>query len=189
MKQLDPVVKKETLRIALGVAVVGVLTQIVFALIGKWSVPVLAGGVLGSVWAVLNFLLMGITVQNSVGLDAALARRKVQASYTVRSLVTCGVVLAAILIPWFHWVPAVIAVFAPRMAIAVMTAFRRDYGQPVEDPLPVPEEDEDDEQDELERIMDRVYGSRVDYSDCKPEPASDRSEKESPAAQAANREE
>lgn len=165
MKKLDPVVKKETLHILCGVVAVGVVVQAVYLLLHRWTPAVLLGGVLGSVWATANFLLMGLTVQNTLGMDAAEARRRFGASYSLRTFGTCAVVVAAVLLPFLEWIPAVAAIFAPRLTIAVMGVFRKEYGAPVQNPLPVPEEEEDDG-DELERILDKVYGGKVNYDDA-----------------------
>lgn len=162
MKNLDPVVKKETLHILYGTAVIGAAVQAVYLLLGQWGLPVLLGGLLGAGWAVLNFLLMGMTVQKCVGLEAAVANSRWKSSYSLRTTVTVGVVALAILAPCFHWVPAVAAIFSPRVTIAVMSLFRREYGAPVENPLPVPDDDDEDE-DELERLLDKVYGAKVHY--------------------------
>lgn len=163
MKKLDPVVKTETLRILCGTLLVQAVTQLVFTLLRRWDVTVLAGGLLGGAWAVLNFLLMGITVQNAVGLPENEARSRIKGSYSLRTLCTVGVVALAILAPCFHWVPAVVGIFSPRLTIAVLSIFRKEYGAPVENPRPVPDEDEDEEGDELERLLDKVYGGKVDY--------------------------
>ena len=180
MKKLDPVVKTETLRILCGTLLVQAVTQMVFTLLHRWDVTVLAGGLLGGAWAVLNFLLMGITVQNAVGLPENEARSRIKGSYSLRTLCTLGVVVLAILAPCFHWVPAVVGIFSPRLTIAVLSIFRKEYGAPVENPRPVP--DEDEEGDELERLLDKVYGGKVDYTQAAPQT-------ETPAPVAENRKE
>lgn len=164
--KLDPVVRQETRRIFWGTLFLSCITQIIFILLGRWDYKVLLGGLLGGGWAVLNFLLMGITVQNSVGQEELAAHRKIQNSYMVRSVITCGVVVLSAAVSWFNWIPAVAGIFFPRILIAVFSIFRRDYGQEVKNPLPVAEEEEEDDGDELERMMDKVYGARVDYTDA-----------------------
>lgn len=185
MKDLDPVVKKETLHILYGTVAIGAVVQLVYILVGHWQLPVLLGGLLGGCWAVFNFLMMGLTVQKCVGLSQSEANARWKSSYSLRTLLTVAVVAVSILVPWFNWVPAVAAVFSPRITIAVMSIFRKEYGKPVENPLPVPEEEEDEQDDELERLLDKVYGAKVHYdiddpkakeSQANPAPAAERKE-------------
>lgn len=163
MKKLDPVVRKETLHILCGTAIGTVALQLIYVLLGQWNVTVLAGGLLGGCWAVLNFLLMGITVQHSVGGTQAEAHSRIKTSYSLRTLAMLAIIIAAFVLPWFHWVPVVAAMFYPRLTIAVMSLFRKEYGAPVKNPRPVEPEPEEDA-DELEQLLDKVYGGKVDYT-------------------------
>ena len=61
--KLDKVIKKETAFIALWVIIFSVMTQAVFLIIGKWDYTVLLGNVLSAGAGILNFFLMGISVQ------------------------------------------------------------------------------------------------------------------------------
>ena len=66
LDRIDPTVKKETGYIAVCVAVLTVLMEAVFLVLGYWDITVLWGGLLGAFIAILNFLLMGLTVQKAV---------------------------------------------------------------------------------------------------------------------------
>ena len=66
MKKIDPTVLKETKYIALWVLIFSALMQAVFLVLRAWDYTVLLGNLLGGGVAVLNFLLMGITVQNAL---------------------------------------------------------------------------------------------------------------------------
>ena len=67
MKKIDRTVLRETAYIALCVTAMTAVVCLVFLLIGKWSTSVLLGGLLGTAVSVLNFFLMGVTVQSAVG--------------------------------------------------------------------------------------------------------------------------
>ena len=69
MKKIDRTVLRETAYIALCVTAMTAVVCLVFLLIGKWSTSVLLGGLLGTAVSVLNFFLMGVTVQSAVGMD------------------------------------------------------------------------------------------------------------------------
>ena len=55
--------------VALGVLGPSVVLQLVFFFLGKWDMTVFLGNLLGIVAGVLNFFLMGLTVQKAVTLD------------------------------------------------------------------------------------------------------------------------
>lgn len=66
MKKIDEAVLKETKFIAVSVLILSALMEAVFLIIGKWDITVLFGNLLGGGFAILNFFLMGLTVQNAV---------------------------------------------------------------------------------------------------------------------------
>ena len=144
MKIQTPV-KQETAKVAVGVLILSAIMLLVFVAIGRFEMSVLWGTVLGSGYAVLNFFLMALTVQqaaekmNGVRLPAQeeqpdendeqpeapkeelpqqkAARSLVQRSYTLRLMMTAAVAILAVKAPVFHAVPAIIAMFFPRMTI------------------------------------------------------------------------
>ena len=75
MAKIDKTVKKETAIIAGGSAVCSVLMNLIFFLVARFTdiceykYTVITGSVLGWAIAVLNFLLMGVTIQNAVALE------------------------------------------------------------------------------------------------------------------------
>lgn len=83
--KLQPAVKKETAHIALGVAVGVAVMLAVFALLGRFDYTVALGGVLGGAVAVLNFLLLGLTVQKITReTNEERGRKLMQFSYSMR---------------------------------------------------------------------------------------------------------
>lgn len=118
MPKLDPVVRKETLRIGLGTIICTAAMLLVFFLIGKFDLTVLYGGLLGGGFAVLNFFLLGLSVQRTTSQeDAKKAQAKMQMSYTLRLLLMAAVVIVGIQLPCFHWVAVVIPLIFPRLII------------------------------------------------------------------------
>ena len=64
--KIQPAVKKETLRIAVGTLILSVLMIAVFLMTGFFDAGVLWGTLLGSGVTILNFFLLGLSVvQNS----------------------------------------------------------------------------------------------------------------------------
>ena len=113
--------KKETLHIAVGVFGFSAVMELVFLILCRWDLSVLWGNLLGGGWAVLNFFLLGLTVQGMVAdPDEKRGKAKLQLSYSLRMLATIGVAVAAIQLPVVNWVAAVIPLFFPRLTILAM---------------------------------------------------------------------
>ena len=64
MRKPDGAVLKQTARVAAGVAALVALMLVVYAIIGRLSLPVVAGGVYSGLLGVLNFFVMGLMVQS-----------------------------------------------------------------------------------------------------------------------------
>lgn len=124
MKKIDPTVKKETAIIAGGSALCSVIMNLIFFLIAKYTnvcvydYTVITGSILGWAIAVLNFLLMGVTVQKAVLIeDKQAAKKKIQLSYMLRTGLLVLAMAAGVLLPWFHWLPVLASVIFPRIVI------------------------------------------------------------------------
>ena len=117
MKQIDPTVRKETKYIAIAVTLGSVLLQAVFLVLGKWDVTVLLGNLLSGDFAVVNFFLMGLTVQNALTKEEKEAKRAVRASQLYRGLLLFAVAALGVLLPCFHNWAVIIPLFFPRLAI------------------------------------------------------------------------
>lgn len=125
MNKIDPTVLKETKYIAAFVCVLSLLTEAVFLVIGKWEYTVLLGNLLGAFGGILNFFLMGLTVQSALTKDEKDAKSTVRASQLYRNLLLAAIALLGILLPCFHGVAVVIPLFFPRIAIAFRPLFDR----------------------------------------------------------------
>jgi hypothetical protein len=93
----------------------------VFALLGRWDLTVLWGTLLGGGFAVLNFFLLGLTVQKMAG-DPNEKKGKLvlQLSYSLRMLATLAVVVLGVKLACFSWVATVIPLLFPRLTILAM---------------------------------------------------------------------
>ena len=116
MKKTDPTVKKETLWLGLWVLCGCVLMHGVFLLLGRWSLSVLWGSLLGALGAVGNFYLLGRTVQSAVDRDQDRARSLLKLSQTYRLLGLLVVVVIGVVLPYFHTVAVILPLFFPRLA-------------------------------------------------------------------------
>lgn len=119
MKKIDAVVLKETKYIAFFEVVFSLCLQSVFLIIGKWDYTVLLGNLLGGISAVLNFLFMGITIQNAVEKEEKEAKTAMKVSSTYRNLFILIITVIGIVLKCFNTVSVIVPLFFPRIAIAI----------------------------------------------------------------------
>lgn len=90
--KVDNAVKKETGYIALGMLIMSAIMHVVFLVIGKWSLGVIYSNVLVGGYMVLNFFLLGLTVQKATESgDEKRAKNTMKLSQTLRFLSLAGV--------------------------------------------------------------------------------------------------
>lgn len=118
MAKTDDTVIKETKYIASWVIILSVIMEAFFLIIGMWDYKVLLGNIFGGTIAVINFLLMGITVQKAVMKDEKGAAASMKLSQTLRNLMLLIAAVLAITLPFFNGAAAIIPLFFPRIAIA-----------------------------------------------------------------------
>ena len=119
--KVQDAVKKETMHIAVGTLLLTAVMLLVFFVMGRLDQPVVLGALLGSSFAILNFFLLGLSVQKSVSSDNATRGKLVMTlSYSLRMLAMMGVVVAGLSLPYFSWVTVVLPQLFPRLTIAGM---------------------------------------------------------------------
>lgn len=125
MRKTDPTVIKETKYILCWVLVFSALMQAVFLIIGRWDYTVLTGNLLSGAAVVLNFFLLGRTVQNALEKDEKDAKTAMKLSQSYRFLMLTVVVVVGAALPVFNTLAVIIPVFFPRVAIALRPLFDR----------------------------------------------------------------
>lgn len=118
MRPIDKTVRRETGYIAVSVLLLSVLLQAVFLVIGQWDYTVLLGNLLSGGAAVLNFFLMGLTVQEATGREEKNARSLMKLSQSLRTVALFAAAALGVLLPCFHTVTALVPLFFPRIAVA-----------------------------------------------------------------------
>ena len=109
---------KETKRIAVGTVIMLVVMLAVYAVLGKFTVGVLLGGLLGSAYAIFNFFMLGITLQKAASMtDQQMAHMKVRSSYSTRMIGMLILAVVAFALPFVEGVPCLIALLFPRATI------------------------------------------------------------------------
>ena len=131
--RIDPVVKKETLYILGFSIVLSVVMELVFYLCGHMDYTVPLGNLLGVIIAVLKFFLMGLTIQNSIGLSEKDASEKLKLSQKLRMLMVIALAAVGVGLSCFHSLAVVIPLFFPRIAIAFWPLLNKEDKQPPAD--------------------------------------------------------
>lgn len=116
--KIDNVVKKETKYIIIWVCLLSLLMQSIFLVTGFWDMSVLLGNILGAFVAVLNFFLMGLTIQSAVLKSEKDAKTALKVSSLYRKFMILIIVIIGIIAPIFNTWTVIIPLFFPRIAIA-----------------------------------------------------------------------
>lgn len=114
-------VVKETKRIGVGTVIMLVVMLAVYAVLGKFTVGVLLGGLLGSAYAIFNFFMLGMTLQKAASMtDQQMAHMKVRSSYSTRMIGMLILAVVAFALPFVEGIPCLIALLFPRATIFVL---------------------------------------------------------------------
>lgn len=126
LTKMDPTVKRDTQYIAMVVVILTVLMEAVFLIIGKWDVTVLFGGLLGAVTAIVNFILMALTVQNSLAKEEKDAKGAMKVSHSMRMLMQVVVCAVAALLPQvFNLISVVVPLLFPSIGARLHGVFMK----------------------------------------------------------------
>ena len=128
MAKLNGIVKKETIYITAWVIILSVLMQSIFLIIGAWDYKVLLGNILSASGAVVNFLLLGITVQKAVLKDKDGAKKLIKFSQTMRLLLMVVIAVISATVPVFNIWAGIIPLLFPRIAILIRPLFNKKGG-------------------------------------------------------------
>lgn len=123
MEKIDPTVSKETRYIAVWVLLLSMLMQAVFLIIGKWDYTVLLGNLLSAAFGILNFFLMGLTVQKALQKDEKSAKTLMKMSQIYRNFMLLAVAVVGALVPCFNMWSVLIPLFFPRVAVMFRPMF------------------------------------------------------------------
>ncbi len=131
----------EILFLVLGELVVSLLIAVVYLILNKFSFSVIAGSLLGSAVAILNFVILSVSVNRAIDRameergegemteeeaaafaqkNGAAVQRAAQGSYLIRQILMLGVLVCAFLLDgWFDVIATVIPLlmFRPLLSI------------------------------------------------------------------------
>lgn len=130
---IQPAIKAETKKVAISTLVGVILMYIAFfalhALMPEkvpFDYTVILAGIGGGMIAVLNFFMMGLTVQKVVSdTDEDRAKMRMKSSYSQRTMMQMLWVIVAILVPCFHFVAGIVPLLFPGIGIKILGIMKK----------------------------------------------------------------
>lgn len=114
--KIDGTVKKETGYVAIAEAILIIVMLAVYLIISKFTLNVLFAALISGSVAVLNFFVMGLTVQKAVTVEDDSDRRKlIRSSQLLRLLVMGVIVIICAVFPKLDIFALFIPLFFPRL--------------------------------------------------------------------------
>lgn len=120
INRIDKTVLKETAFMGIWMLIFSGIMQAVFLIIGKWDYTVLLGNLLSGIMGVINFLLLGLTVQRAVSSgDEKHAKSLMKASQAIRLFILFGVAVLGATLSCFNLWATLIPLLFPRITIVI----------------------------------------------------------------------
>ena len=119
--KVQKVILKETWHVGLGTLILSAAMCGVFALLGRFRSAVALGALLGSFCAILNFFLLGLSLQSAMDRGEG-APKFMKAAYNGRMLLYAAGIAVGALAPCFDVIAVIIPLFFPQLVILGMRA-------------------------------------------------------------------
>lgn len=129
----DSAVRRETARVAAGVFALVAAMLLIYAIIGKFSPPVLLGGVYTGLLTVANFFIMGLTVQGITDRAAEKERNeqeiadltiemknRMKLSYNMRMIALVALLVLGIAVFKFDPLATILPVLFPTIVVRIL---------------------------------------------------------------------
>ena len=126
--KLQAASKRETMRIAVGSLICLVIMLAGFFVLSLFEIiafnyRVILGGIGGTIVAVLNFVILCLTIQKVAGMENGKPlKAKVQLSYNLRLAFQAAWVIVAFIAPCFHALAAAIPLLFPTVVLYTLQA-------------------------------------------------------------------
>ncbi len=111
--------KKDILRIAAGVLIGDVIMCVVFICLGKFSLSVVLGALLGSIFAIANLFYLDYSIGKALEKGDAM-QSYFRKSYFLRMLLHAACIVIAALVPFIHTIAGIVPLFFPKIVIYAM---------------------------------------------------------------------
>ncbi|MBO5930029.1 MAG: hypothetical protein J6Q27_01880 [Clostridia bacterium] len=125
MVKVEKTILTETKYIAIVTVLLSVLLNACFLIFRKWDYTVFLGTLLSALVAVINFLLMGITIQKALEKDSSDAKKMMKASQSMRNFGMLVIIGTAVSLPCFNTIAVIVPIFFPRIAIMLRPLWKK----------------------------------------------------------------
>ena len=133
MSILQPAVKKETIKVTIYTIVGVILMWVLLAVLHPtnpekilFDYTAILGGIVGGAVAIVNFILMGLSVQNIAATeDKDFAKKKMKTSYTQRMALQMIWIIIAIAAPCFYFVAGILPLLFPSLGIKLTSVLNK----------------------------------------------------------------
>lgn len=119
------VTQEETIKIIKGIIILDLIILTAAFLFTNLDMPFLNGLALGSIYAVLNFRLIAVTIKKAVKMPPAKAQMYVGANYFIRLALSALVIFIAIRADYINVLSAVIPMFFPKLIIVALAIMKK----------------------------------------------------------------
>lgn len=131
MKSLSDDIKREISFITAWIVIFSAAMQGVFLIlhffgIVKWDYTAVLGNLLGAVFSVLNFVLLGFTVESVVNKEEKQAQTSIRISRMLRNLMIGAVIIIGIYAPIFNIWTVALPFFFPKIGILLRSKFMKE---------------------------------------------------------------
>ena len=116
---------RETIKIFKGIVVLDVIFIAIIYILGKFDIPMLQGILIGSVYALLNFRLIAVSLNRAVQMSPGRAQIFASISYTGRLALTAAIILAAIKVDYINAFGVIVPMFFPKIIIVSLAINRK----------------------------------------------------------------
>ena len=117
LQKVDTTVKQETFYIAVIVIIFSLFLQSAFLILGYWDYTVLLGNLLGGIVSIINFFLMGLTVQKAITKNENQSTSIIKLSQLLRMIMLLLAMILGVTLKCFNMVAVIIPLFFPRIAV------------------------------------------------------------------------
>lgn len=127
MIKIGDAVRKETGYISLWVLIFSAVLQAFFLVLKRWDYTVLLGNLLSGSGVILNFFLMGLSIQKALEKEEKEAKSFMKLSQSYRFLFLAVIVIIGVVFSCFHTWAVILPLFFPRIAIFLRPFFNKNH--------------------------------------------------------------
>ncbi|WP_408628553.1 ATP synthase subunit I [Anaeropeptidivorans aminofermentans] len=121
----ENIVFKETKNIAIGVSILTAIMLLVFLILKKLTFYVFLSAFIGAILAILNFFLLGLSLNKAVNKEASNAKQYIQVSYSYRMIGLFIILAIGLYLKLFNPVAILLPLIFPRIVISAINFKRR----------------------------------------------------------------